>query len=109
MRNLSEGRLKMHSLFRLRIGSAAQEPVLALLRKTSMSKPFRQSIRYNLHYPLRNAVDELRASFGTIGSDQHRVLIASDDLASTSEEQFAPLMANRPLLFEKLGIIFNQK
>jgi hypothetical protein len=74
-----------------------------------MSKPFRQSIRYNLHYPLRNAVDELRASFGTIGSDQHRVLIASDDLASTSEEQFAPLMANRPLLFEKLGIIFNQK
>lgn len=58
---------------------------------------------------MRNAADELRASFATSHGNHRRVLIASDNLAWTSEEQFAPLLANRRLLFEKLGIILSQK
>jgi len=70
---------------------------------------FKEKIRYRVQYPLRYAGDRLRSSLSGAGSQECRVLIASDNLAVTSEEQFAPLLANRDVLRKELGVVLDRK
>jgi len=74
-----------------------------------MLTSLKEKIRYRVKYPLRYASDELRSSLSGAGSKTCRILIASDNLAITSEEQFTPLLANRSVLRKELGILFNQR
>ena len=74
-----------------------------------MLTSLKETIRYRVQYPLRYASDRLRSSFNGSGTNVCRILIASDNLAVTSDEQFAPLLANRNLVREKLGILLNQR
>ena len=50
-----------------------------------------------------------RARFGAKSSGICRILIASDNLAVTSEQQFAPLLANRQRVRDELGVVFDQR
>jgi Glycosyl transferases group 1 len=74
-----------------------------------MAKSFKQIIRYRLEYPVHHALDNLRAQLSSVRTVYRRILIASDNLAPTSEEQFTPLLSHRRQLFEKLGIILDHK
>jgi hypothetical protein len=69
----------------------------------------KEKIRYRLQYPLRYASDRLRSSLSGDSSNVCRILIASDNLAITSDEQFAPLLANRDMLRKEMGILINQR
>jgi hypothetical protein len=69
----------------------------------------KEKIRYKLQYPLRYASDRLRSSLSGESSNVCRILIASDNLAITSDEQFAPLLANRDMLRKEMGILINQR
>jgi hypothetical protein len=88
--------------------SAIAPPILARTRSL-MLMSLKDKFRYKVKYPLRYASDRLRSSLRGAGSKTCRILIASDNLAITSEEQFAPLLANRDLLRQELGIVFNQR
>jgi hypothetical protein len=74
-----------------------------------MLTSLKEKIRYRLQYPLRYASDRLRSSLTGNGRTVSRILIASDNLALTSDEQFAPLFANRDRLRQELGILLNQR
>jgi len=69
----------------------------------------KDKFRYRVQYPLRYASDILRSSLSGNASKTCSILIASDNLAVTSEEQFAPLLANRGILREELGILLDQR
>jgi hypothetical protein len=69
----------------------------------------KEKIRYRLQYPLRYASDRLRTSLSGESANVCRILIASDNLAITSDEQFAPLIANREMLRKEMGILINQR
>ena len=74
-----------------------------------MFTSFKDKIRYRVKYPLRYASDGLRSFASGARSKTCRILIVSDNLAVTSEEQFSPLLANRSALRKELGILFNQR
>jgi hypothetical protein len=74
-----------------------------------MLTSLKEKIRYRVQYPLRYASDALRSYLSGDESKTCRILIASDNLAVTSDEQFAPLLANRDRIRGELGIIFNQR
>jgi hypothetical protein len=69
----------------------------------------KEKIRYRLQYPLRYASDRLRSSLRGDNANLCHILIASDNLAITSDEQFAPLIANRDMLRKDMGILINQR
>jgi len=69
----------------------------------------KDKFRYRVQYPMRYASDILRSSLSGNASKTCSILIASDNLAVTSEEQFAPLLANRGILREELGILLDQR
>jgi hypothetical protein len=66
-------------------------------------------LRYRIQYPLRYALDLMRVRSRLNAPQICRILIASDDLAFTSEQQFAPLLANRRLIGDQLGVVFDQR
>lgn len=74
-----------------------------------MATSRKAQLRYRLQYPLRYALDQTRARFRSTAPPICRILIASDDLAYTSEQQFAPLLASRRLIGEELGVVFDQR
>lgn len=74
-----------------------------------MAASLKSKLRYKVQYPLRYAADIARARFGGNAVGVCRILIASDNLAITSEQQFAPLLANRRLIGDKLGVVFDQR
>ena len=80
----------------------------ATIQKTMLTS-LKEKIRYRLQYPLRYASDRLRSSLSGDAANICHVLIASDNLAITSDEQFAPLLANRELLRKELGLLINQR
>jgi hypothetical protein len=74
-----------------------------------MPMSLKEKIRYRVQYPLRYASDVLRSSLSGNGAEACRILIASDNLVVTSDEQFAPLLANRGIVRKELGILLNQR
>jgi len=74
-----------------------------------MSSSLKTKLRYKIQYPLRAALDTGRAIVQGKGSKLCRILIASDNLAITSEQQFAPLLTNRAKILGELGIVFEQQ
>jgi hypothetical protein len=74
-----------------------------------MTASLKSKLRYKVQYPLRYAVDLARTRMGANSSAVNRILIASDNLAVTSEQQFAPLLANRRLISDELGVVFDQR
>jgi len=58
---------------------------------------------------LRYGFDLVRARWKENSSAICRILIASDDLIITSEQQFAPLLRHRSLISDQLGIVFEQR
>jgi Glycosyl transferases group 1 len=74
-----------------------------------MLASIKEKLRYRVQYPLQYASGLLRSSFSGIESKTCRILIASDNLAVTSEEQFAPLLAHRNILQKELGVLFHQR
>ncbi len=79
------------------------------MNRTSLLTALKEKIRYRVQYPLRYAADNVRLSLNRKGVTPTRILIASDNLAVTSDEQFAPLFADRDYIREELGIIFDQR
>ena len=74
-----------------------------------MAGSLKTKLRYRVQYPLRSALDTGRALVKGNGSKLCRILIASDNLAITSEQQFVPLLANRARISDELGIVFDQQ
>ncbi len=74
-----------------------------------MLTALKEKFRYRVQYPLRYAMDQVRASMQGSSVKPTRILIASDNLAVTSDEQFAPLFAHREYIREKTGILFDQR
>jgi Glycosyl transferases group 1 len=74
-----------------------------------MSTSVRNKIRYSVVYPLRYASDKVRSQLSGAGSTASRILIAGDNRAVTSDEQFTPLLAHRNTLRRELGVVFDQR
>ena len=74
-----------------------------------MPKTLRETIRYRALCPLHYAAGSLRSTFTGRRTTTRRILIASDNLAVTSEEQFAPLLANRNRTFDEIGVLFDHR
>ena len=72
-------------------------------------KMLRETIRYRALCPLHYAAGSLRSTFTGRRTTTRRILIASDNLAVTSEEQFAPLLANRNCTFDEIGVLFDHR
>ena len=72
-------------------------------------KTLRETIRYRALFPLHYAAGSLRSTFTGRRTTTRRILIASDNLAVTSEEQFAPLLANRNRTFDEIGVLFDHR
>ena len=66
-------------------------------------------LRYKIQYPLRYSLDLIEARMRSKAPVICRILIASDDLAFTSEQQFAPLLASRRLIRDELGVVFDKR
>jgi len=66
-------------------------------------------LRNKVQFPLRYAMDSMRLRLRVEASGITRILIASDGAAFTSEQQFAPLLANRSRIADELGVVFNQR
>jgi hypothetical protein len=69
----------------------------------------KESLRYKAIYPARLAWDHARAIAKGNATKVSRILIASDNLAVTSDQQFAPLLANRDRISDELGILIDQQ
>jgi hypothetical protein len=74
-----------------------------------MATSLKEKLRYEVQYPLRYGLDLARARIKSGSSAVCRILIASDGLAFTSEQQFAPLLKNRRFIAEELGVVFDQR
>jgi hypothetical protein len=72
-------------------------------------KLLRETIRYRVLSPLHYAAGSLRSTFTGRRTTTRRILIASDNLAVTSEEQFAPLLAERNRTFDEIGVLFDHR
>jgi hypothetical protein len=62
-----------------------------------------------VQFPLRYAVDSMLVRMRADSSEITRILIASDGLAFTSEQQFAPLLANRRRIADDFSVVFDQQ
>jgi hypothetical protein len=62
-----------------------------------------------VQFPLRYAVDSTLVRMRAGSPAITRILIASDGLAFTSEQQFAPLLANRRRIADELAVVFDQQ
>jgi hypothetical protein len=106
---------------RTSIQSLLRPPTASRCTSTSsMSKPtsgysdacaesLRETIRYRALSPLQYAAGSLRSTFTGRRTTTRRILIASDNLAVTSEEQFAPLLAGRNRTFDEIGVLFDHR
>src|SRR5665213_1217139 len=74
-----------------------------------MASSLTTRLRHNVQFPLRYAMDSMRVRLRVKASGITRILIASDGVAFTSEEQFAPLFANRRRIADKLGVVFDRR
>lgn len=74
-----------------------------------MPTSLKHTLRYKVQLPLQYAADSLRVRIGAGSSALTRILIASDGLAFTSEQQFAPLLANRRRIANELAVVFDQR
>jgi hypothetical protein len=72
-------------------------------------KSLREAIRYRALCPLQYAAGSLRSTFTGRRTTTRRILIASDNLVVTSEEQFAPLLAGRNRTFDEIGVLFDHR
>jgi hypothetical protein len=75
----------------------------------SMPTSLKHKLRYKVHLPLQFAADSLRVRMRAGASAVTRILIASDGLAFTSEQQFAPLLASRGRIADELAVVFDQQ
>jgi hypothetical protein len=74
-----------------------------------MESALTNKLRYTVCYQLRYLHDLARARAQRGSPAVYRILIASDNLSVTSEQQFAPLLAQRRLISDELGVIFDQR
>src|SRR5579859_4479073 len=74
-----------------------------------MGTSLKGKLRYKVQFPLHYAVDSMRVRLRADSSAITRILIASDGLAFTSEQQFAPLLANRRRIADELAVVFDQQ
>jgi hypothetical protein len=74
-----------------------------------MGTSLKGKLRYKVQFPLNYAMDSMRAHLRAESSAITRILIASDGLAFTSEEQFTPLFTNRGRIADELGVVFDRQ
>jgi hypothetical protein len=74
-----------------------------------MESALTDKLRYSVCYQLRYLHDLARARAQHRAPAVCRILIASDNLSITSEQQFAPLLAHRRLISDELGVVFDQR
>jgi hypothetical protein len=74
-----------------------------------MATSLKCKLRYKVQFPLHYAVDSMLVRMRAGSSEITRILIASDSLAFTSEQQFAPLLANRRRIADELAVVFDRQ
>lgn len=74
-----------------------------------MTISLKGKLRYKVQLPLHYALDSMLVRMRADSSAITRILIASDGLAFTSEQQFAPLLANRRRIADELAVVFDQQ
>jgi hypothetical protein len=74
-----------------------------------MATSLRSKLRYKVQFPLNYVMDSLLVRIRTDSSAITHILVASDDLAFTSEQQFAPLFLNRRRIADELGVVFDRQ
>jgi hypothetical protein len=74
-----------------------------------MATSLKCKLQYKVQFPLRYAMDSIQVRLRAGSSAITRILIASDGLAFTSEQQFTPLLANRRRIADELGVVFDQR
>lgn len=74
-----------------------------------MAATLKRRFRYRVQFPLQHAMDSILARTRLDSAAVTRILIASDGLSITSEQQFAPLLANRRRIAEEFGVIFDRQ
>ena len=74
-----------------------------------MTSSLKSKLRYKVQFPLHYAMDSMLARLRADSSSTTRILIASDGLAFTSEQQFAPLIANRRRIADEFAVVFDRQ
>jgi len=74
-----------------------------------MATELKRRLQYKAQFPLQYAVDSVLVRMRTKPSLVTRILIASDGLALTSEQQFAPLLANRRKIADEFNVVFDRQ
>jgi hypothetical protein len=74
-----------------------------------MPTSLKSKLRYKVQSPLRYAMDSIHVRLRAGSAAMTRILIASDGLAFTSEQQFAPLLKNRSRIADELAVVFDQQ
>jgi hypothetical protein len=74
-----------------------------------MATELKRRLQYKAQFPLQYAVDSVLVRMRTKPSLVTRILIASDGLAFTSEQQFAPLLANRRKIADEFNVVFDRQ
>jgi len=74
-----------------------------------MAASLKRRLRYRVQFPLQHAMDSILARRRLDSPAVTCILIASDGLSITSEQQFAPLLANRRRIAEELAVIFDRQ
>lgn len=74
-----------------------------------MATELKRKLRYNMQYPLHRALDSMSVRMHVGSTSVRRILIASDGLAFTSEQQFSPLLENRRRIANEFAVVFDQQ
>jgi hypothetical protein len=74
-----------------------------------MATSLKSKFQYKVQFPLQYIADSMLVHMRAGSSAITRILVASDGLAFTSEQQFAPLLANRRRIADELGVVFDQQ
>lgn len=74
-----------------------------------MTSSLKNTLRLKVQYPLRYAMDVALTRLRADSTVTCRILIASDNLVMTSEQQMAPLLAHRAYMRDEFGVVFDQR
>lgn len=66
-------------------------------------------LRYKVQFPLHYAMDSILVRMRADSSAITHILIVSDGLNVTSEQQFAPLLTNRRRIADELAVVFDRR